>query len=245
MRLDVSEWLGRHVFVSGDYEPATSSVMAALLKRGDSVVDVGANVGYFTLLAAKYVGSTGQVLSFEPLRKTRESLQMNLRLNAVSNCQVSDVALSNCQEEARFFVGPPSHTGVSSLRPIAQSFEAIRVRTARMDEMLRNDYRVDLIKIDVEGAEWHVLDGMRGVIERWSPNVILEVSPKYLEGMGRATEDLDRLFRVAGYRLYAIEHQGLRPLRSLSSYSSEQFNAFATTQNPLPQKITVFPEHPA
>jgi FkbM family methyltransferase len=239
MRLDVSEWLGRHIFVTGEYEPSTTSVFKACLKRGDTFIDVGANAGYFTLLAANCVGPTGRVRSFEPLPQVRQALLTNIELNRFPNCVVSDVALSNEDGEAEFFAGPTSHYGVSSLRKLDDASATIRVRTAKFDDILSKSETVDLMKIDVEGAECHVLEGMQETLRHSAPDIIIEVSPKYLEGMDRSTADLDRLFNANGYRSYAIEHTGLRPLSSLVCYPSDQFNAFLTERKSLPPGLRV------
>ncbi len=239
MRIDVSDWLGRHIFVMGEYEASTTVVIKTCLKRGDSFVDVGANAGYFTLLASKCVGSEGHVVSFEPLPSVRELLISNLQLNRLSNCEIFDLALSNRAEESEFFAGPVSHYGVSSLRCIDDSSGSIRVRTARMDGILRGDRKIDLVKIDVEGAECHVLEGMKQILQQNRPDIVLEVSPKYLEGMGKSTSDLDLILRSNGYKCYAIEHTGLRPLQSLSLYPAAQFNAFATARKSMPNGLKI------
>lgn len=239
MKVDVSEWLGRHIFVTGEYEPATSAVFRACLSPGMTFIDVGANAGYFSLLASKCVGAGGKVLSFEPLPIVRRALTTNLELNAVRNCTVFDVALSNAADEVEFFAGPESHYGVSSLRPLADASQKIKVQTRRMDDVLDAGQSVDLVKIDVEGAEAHVLEGMTGVLVRCKPDVVLEVSPAYLTEMGRSVGDLDRIFAEHNYMLFAIENEGLRQLTDLSSYPSDQFNAFATRRGDLPRGIRI------
>lgn len=105
MRLDTSDWLGRHVFMTGEYEPSTTQVMTSLLQRGDVVIDVGANAGYFTLLAAGLVGSVGKVFAFEPVPHTRQQLACNVRLNQATNVVVCEEAASDRNGESAFFEG--------------------------------------------------------------------------------------------------------------------------------------------
>src|SRR5262249_38224168 len=95
LHVELGDWLGRHVYVTGDYEPTTSRIVAALLQPGNIMVDVGANIGYFSLLASHAVGPCGKVFAFEPLPRTREQLARNLRINRAENVVVFEEAVCN------------------------------------------------------------------------------------------------------------------------------------------------------
>ena len=124
-----------------------------LLEPGSTFVDIGANSGFFTLLAAKRVGSSGQVLSFEPLPSMVARIEENLILNGYSNVRIYKFALSDQAGFCKFYEGPERNKGISSLRQIDNSSKTLQVETMPLDELPDLPHTVDLIKIDVEGAE--------------------------------------------------------------------------------------------
>ncbi len=233
LRLDQGDWLGRHVYVTGDYEPATARLIAERLQPGDLFIDVGANIGFFTLLGSRRVGPSGLVVAFEPLVRARSELEANLSRNGASNVIVRSEAVSDISGEAAYYAGPEDHQGCSSLRAIEDVSEVSRVRTIRLDDVLPTDRRVALMKIDVEGAEAKVLAGMHERLKRDRPDLIVEVTESYLNALGDSVETLcEPLFRL-GYRMYAISDGGLAPVAESDASSGswgEQFNALFTTQ---------------
>jgi FkbM family methyltransferase len=239
MRVCLGDWLGRHVFVRGEYEPGTSLVVKALLQPGDTFVDVGANVGYFTLLGSRTVGPTGHVYAFEPVPATRSDLATNLRLNDATNVTVFEHALSNSPGQATFSVGPVDHRGTSSLRSLTNSTEQITVATARLDDLLSVQGKVSLIKIDVEGAELLVLEGMTTCLGRDRPDLIIEVTDPYLKALGHSATQLSTMLADLGYRMYLIDHKGLVPLGPTQAGDLSQYNALFTMREQLPEAIPV------
>ncbi len=228
MALDVSEWLGRHVYATGEYEGPTTTVFVDRISAGDTVVDVGANAGYFTCLAAVLTGTRGHVVSFEPFPQVSERLRSNVRLNRFSNVDLVNVALSNTTTEATLNLGPSHHLGVSSLAPLDGSTESIPVVVRTGDAMLASMERVDFIKVDVEGAEAAVLEGLAGTLKRWRPDLVVEITPSYLQRFGSSVAVIERQISQLGYKMFQIEVGSLRQLRSLSDVSVEQFNALFT-----------------
>ena len=187
LRLDVGDWTtSGYYFAAEPYEPATMKYLADQLKPGRVFVDVGANSGYFTLLAAGLVGPAGRVIAFEPNPSVRERLERNIDRNGFRDrVRVSPCALSDRSEEhVPLFV--PEHDGFATLVPTlthAHSYlagaPAIDVRTSTFDDWIATSGLdvVSLVKIDVEGAEARVLAGMTaslaaGRIER----IVLETA---------------------------------------------------------------------
>lgn len=238
MQIDVSDWLGRHIYVTGEYEPATTALLNRLVRPGDTFLDIGANAGYFTLLAAKLVGPTGAVHSFEPLPSLAQQLRANLDLNGFRQCTTHDVAASDKADTCTFYSGPRDHTGVSSLRALEGPSETMVVSTARVDDVLKGVSCVSFAKIDVEGAECHVLEGMQGILQRFHPGLVVEITPTHLAGMQRSVEQIEELLRPLGYRTFVIEHHGLREVGRLSEEKCGQFNAFFCTGSAEPVAAT-------
>ena len=172
--LDVSEFTAWPLYFGGTpYEPATVDYFARTLGPGHVFVDVGANHGYFTMLAASLVGDTGRVVAFEPNPKVFRQLQMHAALNHVeARVSLLPTALAESQGEAKLYISlEDTNSGLSSLTPGAEALalgslseaHTLAVRLDTFDRWLASsgvDY-VDLVKIDVEGAESRVLAGMR------------------------------------------------------------------------------------
>jgi FkbM family methyltransferase len=224
-KADLGDWLGQYVYLTGVYEPPTARVIAELLKPGDTFIDVGANSGFFTLLASLRVGPTGRVLSFEPVPSMRKRLLENISLNAMSNVQVSDVALSNSEGMFPLFEGPEGHKGISSLRHIDNSAATIEVKTLPLDAFGDVQTEVKLVKIDVEGAEHLVLEGMTNIFIHHHPYIVTEITDEYLQAFGHTAVQLANHLTGKGYRMYAIHPEGLIPMLPEQAADDTQFNA--------------------
>jgi FkbM family methyltransferase len=237
LQVRLGDWLGRHVYVTGEYEPATTRVVKSLLQAGDTFVDIGANIGYFSLLASRRVGPTGKVFAFEPVPQTRDELIHNVCLNRAGNVTVRDEAVADSTGEAIFFVGPADHRGTSSLRSLHDASGVLSVRKALLDDLLPPDAKVGLVKIDVEGAEYLALQGMQECLRLDRPDLIIEVTDSYLRGMGHSAAMLCEFLRDFGYRMYTIEHDCLTLLPDSHTAFPDQFNALFTVRERLPDEI--------
>jgi len=140
-------------------------------KRGDVVIDVGAHYGFYTLYASRLVGDGGMILSFEPHPENYSRLLKNLRMSNVKNVKTFRTALGEFEGYAKLYVG--SHSGGHSISFIGKKY--IQVELTRLDTIIERLglKRVDLIKIDAEGAELNVLKGAINVIERFKPSLTI------------------------------------------------------------------------
>ncbi|MGH7648176.1 MAG: FkbM family methyltransferase [Gemmatimonadaceae bacterium] len=179
----------------GSFEYGKQRLMSSILNPGDTMYDVGANVGYYTLLASHRVGPTGRVISFEPLPANVRLVERHLRLNRVKNVLVQEVAVSDHDGRARFAphasnaMGKLSDSGSVDVAMV--SLDSI-VETARFPDP-------NLLKIDVEGAELGVLVGASQLLERARPSILLAT-----HGPGVHRQCCDFL-RNAGYQLRPID----------------------------------------
>jgi len=237
MRVDLADWLGQYVYLTGAYEPSTAKLIAHLVEPGDTVIDIGANAGFFTLLAATRVKETGRVLAFEPIPSVRAALETNIKLNGAHWVALYGVALSNVSGTLTMYEGPPNHRGLSSLRPLDCAAATHSVTIKPLDEWLPTLGRVKLIKLDVEGAEQQVVEGMEGLLLRDMPYVVLEVTDAYLQKMGHSASSLFELLRQKGYRMYRIGDDGLRPIRNPPETWESQFNALCCTPGRVPGSL--------
>lgn len=235
-KADLGDWLGQYVYLTGAYEPPTARVIAELLQTGDNFIDVGANSGFFTLLACHRVGPTGRVNSFEPVPSMRGRLQDNIALNSFRNVIVHDVAASNSENVLPLFEGPEGHKGISSLRHIDDSAATIQVRTIPLDALRNTLSDIKLVKIDVEGAEQLVLEGMSRILEEDHPYIVIEITDEYLRAFGHNAVQMSHHLVSLGYRMYAIRSEGLEPMNADRAADINQFNALFA-HAPIPESL--------
>jgi FkbM family methyltransferase len=216
IEVDVRDQIGHQIAVHGWWEPDTVDFVRGFLRPGMTFVDVGANIGQFALVASQCVGPGGQVHAFEPHPTVYRVLRRNLRRAGCANATASRMALSDTAGRATLFLHPIAHVGGTSLRPTrwAALLPSASIVTATLDAYARDARlaRLDLVKIDVEGAELFVLEGGRATLDA-HPDVVLVVEflRRAAEGFGYAVEDLEAWLRARGFELYAITVEGLVP----------------------------------
>ena len=179
MDLDLRDHIQRSIYLFSFYEAPTAGYLRSRLGKGMVFADIGANVGQFTLLAARLVGPDGHVFAFEPEIHNYESLQRNIQLNHFSNIKALRMALADYEGTASLHVhhdSSNSNTGVHSLtpRPEWEHRDVNSVEVTTLDQALKDVPRLDLVKIDVEGAELLILRGARAHLIRRAeePNVV-------------------------------------------------------------------------
>lgn len=202
--LDLSQRMCHGVFFlrGQPHEYGTEKVLRFLLKPGSSFVDVGANVGYYTVLASQLVGPTGSVVAIEPQPEALSVLQLNAHRQA-AQVHVSRAAASDSQGKVKFYVRESGDT--SSLLP-GVGTRVVFVDADTLDSICEAQLRIDLIKIDVEGTEFQVLNGATGLIQKHRPWIHFEVLS---ESLAQGTITLDQLagfFRVHRYECHWVDH---------------------------------------
>jgi len=193
----------------GTYEAATVRRYRALLRPGAVVFDVGAHVGYHTLRFARLVGREGRVFAFEPHPGNYRLLRRNVERRALPQVTLIPQAVSDAPGRQRFHETPLSMG--HSLWPLKEHTGRLDVPRASLDAFAREEGidRADLIKIDVEGAEPEVLEGMRGLAAR-SPAVavIIEFKPALLARRGYPPAQLPEVLASMGFAVTRIGARG-------------------------------------
>ena len=226
LNLDLAEWIGQHIYLTGDYEPPTADLVDSLIDTGDTVVDVGANIGFFALVASAKVGAKGSVIAFEPVSSICTALTANLELNRTTNVTVHELALANRIGTVTINEGPRRNRGLSSLRTINGASAQRVVRVSTFDSLDVARQKIRLIKIDVEGAEQLVLEGMMATLRKHRPHLIVELTADFLASFGHSPTSLCGLLQPLGYRVRRITDRGLVSLPGSPSAWPSQFNAF-------------------
>jgi FkbM family methyltransferase len=212
--VDANDIVGKYISYFGSWEPCLTEWLKSTLKPGDIFIDVGANVGYFSLLAARLVGATGKVLAIEALPSTAEVLRGNVSINKVSNTRIENVAAWDEHTEIQLYTHQNHIAGTTtSDQRWANSWglaSSCIVQAKPLTEIATDDEMrmVRVIKIDVEGAEWKIacsLASATGIL-RDEVEIVMEVNFQVLKEMGQSGDEMLRVFREHGFNAYSLEN---------------------------------------
>ncbi len=201
--------VGRDVRDDRTYEPDVTAVFRRILGPGMGVLDLGANIGYFTMLSASLVGSEGWIVAVEPNPANVKLLEASRRLNGFGQVTACQVAVGR---EPGLLVLNTSHSnGTTSGLPgdLNALLGAELVPCIRADSLVPPGRRVDLVKLDVEGAEYNALLGCGDLLARWRPVLVTEFSPTLMPGIsGISGPDYVRWLMGNGYAIGVVQIDG-------------------------------------
>jgi len=238
MYLDPTNLASRAIFISSHrHSGHLVRLFRLLVRRGDCVIDVGANLGYFTLLSSCLVGREGRVHAFEPSPQILRLLGKNLSLNGCTNVVVHKQAVSDRCCEVAFHTASSDELGLSSMRELgAHAGTETRVPAINIDSMVAEIPPVKLVKIDVEGAEFLVIRGMQDLMRRDAPYIILELIDVFLREMGSDAHQVLELLREHDYTVYVIDEHDPGGLRVVVDPPDTQCDVLAVPRTrPLPE----------
>lgn len=229
---DVRDMIQATIIHFGVWEPRVSNKLASLIKPGDVLVDVGANIGYYSLLFAHRTGPMGSVVAIEALPKLAAAVKSHAAQNGMGNIRVVNVAASDRSGELTLHQAPPTNIGMTTTRSERGFPVTGTVRALPLTEILSEDEikRVSLIKIDIEGGEVPVVRHFLENLHRFSsaPAVAVEASvadnPEWGELFGR--------FLAKGYRAFDLHND----YDWISMLDFEAQNATPTAIDRLPGK---------
>lgn len=180
-----------------------------LLQEGDVCFDIGANIGFYTLLMAKLSGKKGLVYSFEPVKHTKNTLEEGIQANAFQNILVNNFALGNSEEEKEiFFENSNECNGTASFVNMNEDSQKEIVKIKKLDSIFETLKNPNFIKIDVEGFQGDVLKGAKSFFEQNKPMLMIEID----EG----TEPwIEEFFQNLNYKFYKFKKRGLVEVNSI------------------------------
>ena len=208
-------FLDYQVIAFGVYDAKLHRFLKRVVKPAMTCLDVGANIGCVTTHRSRLVGPSGRVFAFEPVPHLFQRLRENIALNPFERvASLHQMALSKETGQATIKVAQEDcdNQGMASLRNTDHPglSIALQIRTTTLDDFVRDNPldRIDLIKMDVQGAEAWVIAGGADTLRRLQPDLLLEVSPYDLRSFGKTSIDLLQLIETLGYECYLLRGCG-------------------------------------
>lgn len=222
--------IGRGLYTQ-KFESSEIKFVIDILKPGNVVFDIGANVGVYTITMAKIVGESGHVYAFEPGERELKTLKDNIALNNIKNVTVIEAAVSNKVGVSDFAI---SHDGaMNSLTDTGHPLQDIEtwtsVKTITLDSFVaeNNIKMIDFIKIDVEGAEKLVIEGASKTIKDMNTCIMFEAGDTTSPAFGYTPYELMSLFRSLDFEVFHLGSKGLEQTLNSSTLSRQIYNFFA------------------
>jgi FkbM family methyltransferase len=206
--LDPADLVARDILIRNVWQPEVWQSISDGLSTGGVFLDVGAHIGYDTLKASVRVGPSGKVISFEPNPNTLKELNANIAASHAANVTVEPIACTDKEQTLTLFDSTSEgNSGGSSLSLANADMEgkgtlpSYTVKGRPIDEVVRELglTRLDVVKVDVEGAEYLVLRGARETLQRFHPKIVMEMIPSQLANMNTSVEELLALIKELGY----------------------------------------------
>lgn len=207
-RCDLPDLIQMYLYLFGLWEPDLTAYLRHALKPGDTLVDVGANVGNNSITGSHCVGQSGQVIAIEASPDLARRLEEHVRLNNAANVRVVHAAASDHEHQLTIFQGPQHNVGLTATSAHRGMKPSQRVRAQPLAQLIEDaDWdRIRVIKIDVEGGEPAVLRGVAAVLQRLPADaeISVELSPEWWTESQLTPEQLITPFRERGFHLYVI-----------------------------------------
>jgi FkbM family methyltransferase len=225
LQLNIEDWIQENIYFLGEYEKAELKSIETFLDKNSVFIDIGANIGLYSLYASKKITEKGKIISFEPFSKNHKTLVKNVEINQIDNIIVEKIAIGNEEKQVNLHYNEAERNlGMVTTNP-NQGAKQEAVNATSLDTYLENKKisRLDLIKIDIEGYEYQALSGMRKTLQKFKPSLLIEILDD--------KEDLSNYKRIEelllsfGYRKYYIDDLG--KLSQISSYSNRKNYIFS------------------
>ncbi len=215
--INVISTVKEHLFFFNKYEDYETQLVKKIVKAGDTVFDVGANFGWYTIIASKLVGSSGRVLAFEMVPNIVKEFERNIELNHLErNITIENIALGENTGTIGYFYSEDQEMGNFRSDLLLKGSRALVTGNSKM--MTLDDYvelnsinKVDFIKCDIDGAEVLFLRGARKTIETKRPVIIMEVNERAQKAQGHSCREIFEELERVGYAFFSLRFN-LKPI---------------------------------
>ncbi|WP_347217319.1 FkbM family methyltransferase [Chryseobacterium sp.] len=201
LNLDLGDWIQQQLYFVGDYEKSEIDYLYSVLKKGDTFIDIGGNIGLFSLNASKIVGKEGNVYAFEAFKPNYEKFSQHLSINNFKNVTLEHLAVADKNDFIEILYNE-TYGNVGMASSYLENFTAKeKVESIILDDYVKNQQitKIDLIKIDIEGGEFSALQGMKEILTHFQPKIIIEINNIALKSSHHNEEELIRLLLEKGY----------------------------------------------
>jgi FkbM family methyltransferase len=193
--------------VRGIYEPFETEFIKKEIRKGDVVVDIGANIGYYTLIFAKLVGPEGKVFAFEPDPVNFALLTKNIETNGYKNVEPVRKAVSNRTGVSRLYLSKSSAAD-HRIYDSKDGRKSIEIETVSLDDYFKSyKGKIDFIKMDIQGSEGAAIQGMPELLKNSRLKMIMEYWPKAANKFGIDPESLLRLVSESGFKFFELDEK--------------------------------------
>jgi len=208
MYLDYADkGVSRQLIIDGTRETLSIEIVRRELKKGDIVVEVGANIGYYALFESQLIGEKGRIYAIEPVSSNLELLRKNIELNGYSNIDLYPFAIGESNGIHSMYLttwrNKPSLRDITGTRKEKHFTEEIKVEVMAFDDFIKDKSYPNFVRMDVEGYEYHIIRGMKDTLQRKLPLTLLIEFHFHLMTRQESTEILDTL-RSAGFRIVDV-----------------------------------------
>lgn len=211
-----------YIFDTGSYEENETKIIMECVKENDTILDIGANIGIYTILLNKYKNCA--TYSFEPIKYTFNLLKKNIKVNNV-NAKIYNVGLSDKNKVEKFYFNR-KEIGASSMRDIRKDKEntsILKCNVMKLDDFIEKEgiTNIDFIKIDIEGAELFALMGGGMNIKKHKPIIFCEMLRKWTKKFDYHPNDIINLLKSFGYVSYAIKENIIEKIYKITDDTIE------------------------
>jgi FkbM family methyltransferase len=227
MSLHIDDWIQENLYFLCEYEMAELKSIEQFLTNDGIFIDIGANIGLYTLYASKLITENGQIISFEPFPENFKSLSKNVALNGISNVRLEKIAIGEKEGVINLYYDEQEkNLGMVSTTPIERGVKE-EVKIVSLDSYLKNEpfTKIDLIKIDIEGFEYSALLGMKNTLTTFHPSLLIEIFDNNKSLTQKS--NCDDLLKDLGYNKYFIDDNGIL---SKNEINVNRMNYIFTTQ---------------
>ena len=177
------EGISSELLIHGIHEPLTTHLVNEEIRSGMKIIDIGSNIGYYAILESRLVGKSGKIFSIEPSPTNFELLKENLELQNEKNFELYNLAIGDKNEEIEFLISKKSNwSKIKGKTDIVGENEVIKVSSKTLDEFCEQNKieNIDLIRMDVEGYEFNIINGAEKILKKFKPIIMIEIHKMYL-----------------------------------------------------------------
>lgn len=232
IKLSLDEWIQQQIYFLDYFDKNGIEFLRKNLRKDSVFFDIGANIGCYSLIAAKLTRDEGKVFSFEPVKNISNRLNYNMKLNNFKNVVIEKKAVFNKSEKLKLFVSGAENQGMSSIF----HHDTESGNTEIVDAVILDDYvksidlkRLDIIKIDIEGAEYFAIEGMKNTLKSFKPIIIMEISEDVLKNSSVNKSDILELMQSLNYQQKALSEEG--ETMDMSTNTNNDYKNYAFVYN--------------